>query len=89
MGKEFQIDTLEEICDLMCGEPEKEAKTMTKKEMMYEIISNTKLSGLNENNILRTLAKLKKSRVEEVYNVFVNDKEHALFYYNILVCNTL
>lgn len=62
---------------------------MTKKEMMYEIISNTKLSGLNENNVSRTLAKLKKSRVEEVYNVFVNDKEHALFYYNILVCGTL
>ena len=54
---------------------------MTKKEMLYDIISNTNLCGLNENDVQNIINKTHKSEMEKIYNSFVNDKEHALFYY--------
>lgn len=58
---------------------------MTKKDMMYEIISHTRLNSVSERQINSKLAKISKARVEEVYKAFTKDQEHALFYYSILV----
>lgn len=62
---------------------------MTKKEMVYEIISNTKLSGLSERDVKAIINKNSKSRITEVYNQFINDTEHALAYYWLLASATL
>lgn len=62
---------------------------MTKKEMLYEIISNTKLSGLNERDVQAIISKTSKGRMEEVYSHFASDKENALFYYCLLAQSTL
>lgn len=57
---------------------------MTKKEMVYEILSYTTYNGLSERKVLAKINRLKKERVELVYNQFVKDREHANFYYSIL-----
>lgn len=62
---------------------------MTKKEMVYEIISNTKLCGLSEKDVQAIINKNSKSRITEVYNAFEGDKEHALAFYTLLAMATL
>jgi len=57
---------------------------MTKKEMVYEIISHTNICGMSQRKADALIAKLKKARVEEVYEAFLKDKEHAYFYYSVL-----
>ena len=59
---------------------------MTKKEMIYEIISNTKIHSINENDVLRVIKASKKEKVTEIYNAFLKDKEHANFYYYAVMC---
>ena len=55
---------------------------MTKKEMVYEIIANTKIHSLNERDVLKRITEVKKSKIEEIHNAFLKDKEHAKFYFN-------
>lgn len=57
---------------------------MTKKEMVYEIISYTNLVGLNQTELDKDINRIKKARIESIYNEFVKDREHAYFYYSIL-----
>lgn len=59
---------------------------MTKREMVYEIISNTRLfkNGLNEYELNKDINKISKNRIENVYNEFLKDKDNAYFYYSIL-----
>lgn len=57
---------------------------MTKKEMVYEIVSNTRLCGLNEYELNKDINKISKNRIESVYNEFLKDKDNAYFYYCIL-----
>lgn len=52
---------------------------MTKREMVYEMIQNSNLNGLNQNEIDKIIAKTKKSRVEEVYNFFKENPTKASF----------
>lgn len=54
---------------------------MTKKEMTYEILSHTTLSGVNERGLIAAINKIKKTDIERIYNAFVEDKEHANFYF--------
>ena len=62
---------------------------MTKGEMVYEIISNTTFSGLNERDVQSLVRRNSKSRVEEVYAAFTKDKEHASAYYWLLTAPTI
>ena len=57
---------------------------MTKKEMLYNIISDTNLSGLNESDVAQIISKTKKPELERIYNAYINDTENALFYYWLL-----
>lgn len=57
---------------------------MTKKEMVYDIVSYTHFCNLNERDVENVIRKARKERVEEVYNKFLNDKDHAAFYYSVL-----
>jgi hypothetical protein len=52
---------------------------MTKKEMVYEMIANTNLKGLNQNEIDKVIAKTKKSRIEELYDFFKENPTKAGF----------
>lgn len=52
---------------------------MTKKEMIYEMISNTNLSGINQREIDNMISKIKKSRVEEVYKFFKENPTKSSF----------
>lgn len=62
---------------------------MTKKEMVYEIISNTRICGLNERDVKQMVNKNSKDYIEKIYNEFKKDKEHALFYYGLIERVTL
>lgn len=62
---------------------------MTKKEMVYEIVANTRMSNVSQRQLDSTINKLKKDWVEKVYNQFVNDKEKAYFYYSVMIAQTL
>ena len=62
---------------------------MTKAEMVYEIISNTTFSGINEKHAQRLVRRNSKQRIEEVYNAFVEDKGNANAYYWLLTIPTM
>lgn len=70
--------------DKIKAQKRKVVTTMTKKEMMNEIVSNTKLHSLSERYVNKVISKVDKERFNEVYDAFEKDKEHALFYYQIL-----
>ena len=52
---------------------------MTKKDMVYEILSNTGWSSVNQYEIDKLIAKVKKARVEEVYKFFKENPTKASF----------
>ena len=52
---------------------------MTKTEMIYEMISNTNWSGVNQREIDKMISKIKKSRVEQVYKFFKENPNKASF----------
>ena len=52
---------------------------MTKKEMIYEMVSNTNWSNVNQNEVDKLVAKSKKVRVEEVYKFFKENPTKASF----------
>ena len=53
---------------------------MTKKDMIYEILSETKLHGLDEKTVNNEIKKHRLEDVERLYKAFTNDRQHALFY---------
>lgn len=52
---------------------------LTKKEMVYQILSNTKWSGVDERYINRIINVNTKKRVEEVYRFFLENPTKATF----------
>lgn len=50
---------------------------MTKKEMVYEIISNTNYIGLNQSDVDKKINKVDKAYIERAYNCFLNEPENA------------
>ena len=54
---------------------------MTKKEMAYEIISNTNFAGMNEKKVNAKINRTSKERVEQVYKVYKQNPttKHAEF----------
>lgn len=54
---------------------------MTKKEMVYEILSNTNLSGINERELNKNILKIKKSTIEDIYELFKQNPDKANFYF--------
>lgn len=56
---------------------------MTKKEMVYEMLNNTKISNVNERELINRINRTKRERIEMVYNEFLKDKEHARFYFYV------
>lgn len=52
---------------------------MTKKEMVYEMISYTKFKGLNQTEIDKIISKTSKKRIKEVYSFFTNNRDKAHF----------
>lgn len=58
---------------------------MTKKEMLYNIISNISNFSEAERMYCETyIDRIPKRFVEEIYNLYKNDKEHAPYYYQII-----
>lgn len=56
---------------------------MTKLQMIKEIVTHTKIKA-SDKRLEQLISNVSKSRVEEVYNAFLKDKEHALFFYSVL-----
>ena len=54
---------------------------MTKKAMVYEILSNTNLSGINEIQLNKEILKMKKSNIEYIYKLFKENPDKANFYF--------
>lgn len=54
---------------------------MTKKEMVYEILSNTNLSAINERELNKNILKIKKSTIEDIYKLFKQNPDKANFYF--------
>lgn len=54
---------------------------MTKKEMVYEILSNTNLTGINEKELNKSILKIKKSTIEDIYKLFKENPNKANFYF--------
>ena len=67
MGKEFHINSLEEMCNLMCGEPEKEVKTMSTK---WTDIYNS------EEELLQDMLKTKSNPNTTYYHQLVKGYEY-------------
>lgn len=64
---------------------------MTKREMVYEIAKATNTTsgklaraGKPVHDLDRIVKNHSTERITEVYEKFLADKEHALFYFNIL-----
>lgn len=50
---------------------------MTKKDMVYEIISNTDFIGLDQTYVDKKINKLDKAYIERAYNCFLENPENA------------
>lgn len=61
---------------------------MTKKEMVTEIVNSTRI-GNKESAIIDITNKVCKAYIALVYEKFMEDKSHSLFYYGLLVGYTL
>ena len=50
---------------------------MTKKEMVYNIISSTTYTGLNQSEVDRKINKTDKAYIERAYQCFLQNPENA------------
>lgn len=59
---------------------------MTKLEMITDILKHTGFAkeGLDKGYLKTMASSLSKSRVEQVYKLFLEDKEHASYYFMVL-----
>lgn len=57
---------------------------MTKKEMIIEIVDSMYCTPQQFEEGVKNGMKLKKQRVEEIYNAFIEDQEHTNFYRYLL-----
>jgi len=56
---------------------------MTKYEMVLDIVKHTDFSGngLDTAYLKRMVSGISLDRVEQIYKLFLNDKEHASYYF--------
>lgn len=57
---------------------------MSKREMAAEIVSTIKWNNTSKQNHIKQACKMHKEDVERIYNAYLKDKEHALFYASLL-----